>query len=319
MPIQRREWSIFNTQTIDKIASSITDYDNGLNQLKVFNRLTKNGTVQTIQMDDNGNLYVNATWVSTGILADKTAKNAWNLDTGDLAMTKGSISLGALTGGGYNFSVTDAGALTMKSGSITLGTSGQKPYFHVATTGALEWDLTNSSMTSTGVMTLNGATITGGSLTTQSGDRKAVVTAGSMDFYYNNTLAGTISSSNPPSLGGPGPFITISDASAGGGFMIENPPGSSNVRQLAFWYDRNNDVWQIDRGFIINCPTEIDDDVDVYGTLTVNNATVATQSWVSTNTPGKGISQTVYIKNPANNRNYELVFTGGTLQSYTAL
>ena len=211
MPIQRREWSIFNTQTIDKIASSITEYDEGLNQLKVFNRLTKNGTVQTIQMDGSGNLYVNATWIATGILADKTAKNAWNLDTGALSMTQGSI---------------------------TLGTSGQKPYFHVATTGAIEWDLANSSMTSTGVMTLKGATLTGGSLTTENGVYKNEVKDGYVYHYYNGTYFGKTGTSIFVQ-DKKGMMFDIGYDADYGGFAVQETSGEN--AKLAFYYDRAGD------------------------------------------------------------------------------
>ena len=59
---------------------------------------------------------LNANLIRAGVLQDVNGNVTWNLATGVLNMTKGSINLG-----NGNFSVNDAGTLTMKQGSINLG------------------------------------------------------------------------------------------------------------------------------------------------------------------------------------------------------
>ena len=68
----------------------LNNYDDDLNQLKIFNRLTNNGTEQGIYMQDN-KLYMNASYLAAGIIADVTNTNSWNLKTGYLKTTRGTI------------------------------------------------------------------------------------------------------------------------------------------------------------------------------------------------------------------------------------
>lgn len=68
----------------------LNNYDDDLNQLKIFNRLTNNGTEQGIYMQDN-KLYMNASYLAAGIIADATNTNSWNLKTGYLKTTRGTI------------------------------------------------------------------------------------------------------------------------------------------------------------------------------------------------------------------------------------
>lgn len=104
-----------------------------------------------------------ADWVRTGTLADKNQNTKFNLATGALDMKKGSVQLGALTGGGYNFSVNDSGQVTIKSGSITLGdksdtTDASKYYFDVNTSGNLSWNSQYSSMSANGRLNIKDGT-----------------------------------------------------------------------------------------------------------------------------------------------------------------
>lgn len=71
---------------------------------------------------------LNANLIRAGVLQDVNGNVTWNLATGVLNMTKGSINLG-----NGNFSVNDAGTLTMKQGSINLGDGA----FAVNNSGAL--------------------------------------------------------------------------------------------------------------------------------------------------------------------------------------
>lgn len=78
-------------QDAKSMAQGLLDnYDDDLDQLKIFNRLTNNGTEQGIYMQDN-KLYMNASYLAAGIIADVTNTNSWNLKTGYLNTTRGTI------------------------------------------------------------------------------------------------------------------------------------------------------------------------------------------------------------------------------------
>lgn len=61
----------------------LSDYDDALTQKKIFNRLTNNGATQGIYMS-GGKVYVNASYIATGTIADKHGRNSWNLTDGTL-------------------------------------------------------------------------------------------------------------------------------------------------------------------------------------------------------------------------------------------
>ncbi len=63
--------------------SGIAAYDATLDQAEIFDRLTDNGAIQGIYMD-NGQLYINAEYIATGILADPNDNTTWDLSTGEL-------------------------------------------------------------------------------------------------------------------------------------------------------------------------------------------------------------------------------------------
>lgn len=89
-------------QDAKSMAQGLLDnYDDDWNQLKIFNRLTNNGTEQGIYMQDN-KLYMNASYLAAGIIADVTNTNSWNLKTGYLKTTRGTI--GGFTIDKYNIS-----------------------------------------------------------------------------------------------------------------------------------------------------------------------------------------------------------------------
>lgn len=78
-------------QDAKSMAQGLLDnYDDDLTQLKIFNRLTNNGTEQGIYMQDN-KLYINASYLAAGIIADVTNTNSWNLKTGYFKTTRGTI------------------------------------------------------------------------------------------------------------------------------------------------------------------------------------------------------------------------------------
>lgn len=57
--------------------------DDSLTQRDVFNRLTNNGATQGIYLSE-GKVYINATYIETGIISDRYGRSTWNLNTGSL-------------------------------------------------------------------------------------------------------------------------------------------------------------------------------------------------------------------------------------------
>ena len=101
-------------KTVAKIAEdAVDDYDEDLTQLKIFNRLTNNGQTQGIYLKD-GKLYINATYIATGTLADAGDNTVFNLSTGELTMKKGSINIGS-----GKFQVSTSGKLTATGADVT--------------------------------------------------------------------------------------------------------------------------------------------------------------------------------------------------------
>ena len=62
-----------------------------LTQQIIFNKLTNNGQLQGLFMQD-GNLYINASYLSTGIIADKAGKFSLNMTTGKAILSDGEFS-----------------------------------------------------------------------------------------------------------------------------------------------------------------------------------------------------------------------------------
>lgn len=60
-----------------------------LTQQLVFNKLTNNGQLQGIYMQD-GLLYINGTYIKAGIITDNVGKNYWNLNTGEFRLSANS-------------------------------------------------------------------------------------------------------------------------------------------------------------------------------------------------------------------------------------
>ena len=92
------------------ISTAITAYDTALNQSKVFNKLTNNGALQGIYMQNN-NLYINASYIASGTIADTSGNTSWNLTTGALSSKKFSVQ-------SNNFILTETGDLTAKNATL---------------------------------------------------------------------------------------------------------------------------------------------------------------------------------------------------------
>lgn len=96
----------------------LSAYDEQMDQKAIFDRLTNNGADQGLYMSNN-RVYVNATYIATGTLADAKGRNSWNLKEGVLTtnyMTARNITAtGSFTGGnrssGYAMELDSSGKL----------------------------------------------------------------------------------------------------------------------------------------------------------------------------------------------------------------
>lgn len=104
--------------------NGITNYDTYLNQTRTFNKLTNNGALKGIYMQ-NGELYINGTYIKTGTLdaslVNVTNINATNIKTGLLqdasGNTKWNLATGALES--KKFSINSTYFQLSESGTIT--------------------------------------------------------------------------------------------------------------------------------------------------------------------------------------------------------
>lgn len=89
------ESGIYATQWI-AAQSDTTSYIQGveyLNQDKVFEKLTNNGTVEGIWLE-NGQLYINATYIATGVLSSTAGDTRIDLDTGKIEAKQLTLDAG---------------------------------------------------------------------------------------------------------------------------------------------------------------------------------------------------------------------------------
>ena len=80
---QAAQHAIEQQDASDYADGILSNYDEQLTQKKIFDRLTSNGAAQGIFLE-NGKVYINATYMSAGIIADAKGRNSWNLKTGEL-------------------------------------------------------------------------------------------------------------------------------------------------------------------------------------------------------------------------------------------
>lgn len=80
------DWYWTGLQCTDETAarSYVDIFEGELTQTYIFNKLTNNGQKQGLYLS-NGLLYINATYMKTGVITGK--RSYWNLDTGQFAMT----------------------------------------------------------------------------------------------------------------------------------------------------------------------------------------------------------------------------------------
>ena len=82
-------------EAVNETNEEIKNLNEGLDQREIFNRLTNHGKAQGLYLDEDGNVYINASYLATGILASKDGKSFFlDLDKGILKgeFTEFSIS-----------------------------------------------------------------------------------------------------------------------------------------------------------------------------------------------------------------------------------
>lgn len=78
------DWEKKNKYTDD---TAVTELDQSLGQQGVFNRLTNNGKTKGLYLTEDNELYLNATYIKTGIITDNIGNNYWNLSNGEFRLS----------------------------------------------------------------------------------------------------------------------------------------------------------------------------------------------------------------------------------------
>lgn len=68
----------------EEARNEVGKLDSNLTPEEIFNRLTNNGAVQGIYRDENGNIFINAEYIVSGILKSRDENTYFNLDTGEI-------------------------------------------------------------------------------------------------------------------------------------------------------------------------------------------------------------------------------------------
>ena len=148
---EQREADLDNTEYNANVAANMAvdksksyadsvgqEVDESFTQQKVFNRLTDNGRAQGIFMDENGDIYFNATYINSGYInADRIQANSiavskltgnitnggWKIDLDNGTMTLGKLAVGSITGS-LSTTSTDGNSwgIDFTNGTMNIGT-----------------------------------------------------------------------------------------------------------------------------------------------------------------------------------------------------
>lgn len=115
--------------------------DDSLTQRDVFNRLTNNGATQGIYLS-GGKVYINATYIETGIISDRYGRSTWNLNTGSLTtnyMTANNIDANGTfeCGSASNLIRLASGEITGYEDGTQIGTINFSAHMRNVSTGKL--------------------------------------------------------------------------------------------------------------------------------------------------------------------------------------
>lgn len=111
----------------DKATAALNQYDTSLNQSKVFAKLTNNGAIKGIYMQD-GQLYINASYLKSGAIdasiIDVTNLNADNITSGSISTDR--LETGSITdlGNGVTFKKPISSEGLSINGNVYIGDSG---------------------------------------------------------------------------------------------------------------------------------------------------------------------------------------------------
>nr|DAV01112.1 MAG TPA: hypothetical protein [Bacteriophage sp.] len=172
---ENREADISNTEyNADVAGNKAKDYtkklDESLTQKNVFDRLTNNGQAQGIFLSQNGDLYINGTYIQAKTIAVSkltgTITNSdWGIDFDNGTMTIGTLAVNKITGSLSTTSTSSSNwGINFSTGTINIGTLAVGKITGNIT-GSNNWkiDFTNGSMT---IGTLAVGSITGSLSTT---------------------------------------------------------------------------------------------------------------------------------------------------------
>lgn len=186
-------------QTAADAQAAVTTLDNSLTQQDIFNRLTNNGQVQGIYLQ-NGKLYLNGTYlqagtisgdrISAGVISSASGTDTkFDLDNGEL-VTVGDVGAGSTFD---NTTVIGGGAISIYSGSDdldnkelagTIGAADGTDYLHIQAPHGLIVD---------GYMQFNGAIdITAGSVYVRVDDQQLAVPTYTGIIYDGNNVPWTV-------------------------------------------------------------------------------------------------------------------------------
>lgn len=115
--------------------------DDSLTQRDVFNRLTNNGATQGIYLS-GGKVYINATYIETGIISDRYGRSTWNLNTGSFTtnyMTANNIDANGTfeCGSASNLIRLASGEVTGYEDGTRIGTIDFSAHMRNVSTGQL--------------------------------------------------------------------------------------------------------------------------------------------------------------------------------------
>lgn len=119
----------------------VDELDDSLTQRDVFNRLTNNGATQGIYLS-GGKVYINATYIETGIISDRYGRSTWNLNTGSLTtnyMTANNIDANGTfeCGSASNLIRLASGEVTGYEDGTQIGTIDFSAHMREVSTGKL--------------------------------------------------------------------------------------------------------------------------------------------------------------------------------------
>ena len=246
-----------NSISVSKLTGSISngnwklDLDAGT--FTIGNMSADNITTGTLNV-----ARIAANSVPVGKLSGSITNNNWEIN-----LTAGTLTIG-------NISATN-----IVSGTLTLGGSGAKA------NGKLE--IYNSSDTLLGSFSKSGITINSGTLTTTNGNQKTTIGSGVSNYYYSNTLVGTIGANSANSEDG-----IIFDLKTAGDYMGWFLNGVNNPILI---YDKSDwlskDIWS-------DCLNVVCD-LHISNGATLAGSRIANPSWQFSGTNYAGYTGTVTV------------------------